>query len=79
MALFGPGGARGAHHFELHPLVCIVCSGKVEASLALCAPPLSKLLQSLCIVINMLIISLLFHVFLNDSSLLLIIRPTQFK
>ena len=27
--LFGPGGARGADHFELQPLVCIVCSGKV--------------------------------------------------
>ena len=22
-------GERGAHHFELQPLVCIVCSGKV--------------------------------------------------
>ena len=28
--LIGPGGgARGAHHFELRPLVCIVCSGRV--------------------------------------------------
>ena len=27
--LFGPGGARGAHHFELQALVCIVFSGKV--------------------------------------------------
>ena len=25
---FGPGG-KGAHHFELQPLVCIFCSGKV--------------------------------------------------
>ena len=24
------GGKGGAHHFELQPLVCIVCSGKVR-------------------------------------------------
>ena len=29
LAQGGGGGARRAHHFELQPLVCIVCSGKV--------------------------------------------------
>ena len=40
--LFGPGGARGAHHFELQPLVCIVCSGKVRTLTQQCIAQITK-------------------------------------
>ena len=36
------GGARGAHHFELQPLVCIVCSGKVITLRQQCITQVTK-------------------------------------
>ena len=34
--------ARGAHHFELQPLVCIVCSGKVITLTQQCITQVTK-------------------------------------
>ena len=37
------GGAKGgAHHFELQPLVCIVCSGKVVTLTQQCIKQVTK-------------------------------------
>ena len=35
-------GARGAHHFELQALVCIVCSGKVITLTQQCITQVTK-------------------------------------
>ena len=36
------GGQGGAHHFELQPLVCIVCSGKVRTLKQQCITQVTK-------------------------------------
>ena len=36
------GGQGGAHHFELQPLVCIVCSGKVRTLTQQCIAQVTK-------------------------------------
>ena len=38
------GGKGGAHHFELHPLVCIVCSGKVITLTQQCITQVTKVM-----------------------------------
>ena len=35
-------GGRGAHHFELQPLVCVVCSGKVITLTQQCISQVTK-------------------------------------